>query len=98
MWAKLQGSKYLSLIDLNPGFSLCPLDKESKKYTAFQTPFGAYNYTVAPMGLVCSSAHFQRFVERKLKKYDGVLYAPTITYSVPVLENRGHKATGWQPD
>ena len=81
MWGKLQGAKWLSLLDLKSGYWLCPLAEESCKYTAFQTPFGSYMYRVVPMGLVSSAAHFQRFVERKLKKYDGVLYSPTIEYS-----------------
>ena len=77
MWAKLQGSKYISLIDLKSGYWLCPLSEESRQYTSFQCPYGQWEYTVAPMGLVCSAAHFQRFIERKLDKH-GLLYRRSI--------------------
>ena len=77
MYNKLQGSKYISLIDLKSGYWLCPLEKESQDITSFTTPFGTYKYTVCPMGLLTSAAHFQRFVERKLRNH-GLLYEPTV--------------------
>ena len=77
MWAKLQGSKYISLLDLKSGYWLCPLEKESRQYTSFTTPYGTYKYTVAPMGMLTSAAHFQRFVERKLEKHN-LLYKRVV--------------------
>jgi len=77
MYNKLQGSKYVSLIDLTSGYWLCPLEEKSRDYTSFTTPFGTYRYTVTPMGLLTSAAHFQRHIERKLRK-NGLLWEPSV--------------------
>ena len=79
MWEKLQKSKFLSCVDVKNGFWNCGLDESSKKYLAISTPFNStYVYNVLPMGYINSSAIFQRFLERKLRKHK-ILYEPTLT-------------------
>jgi len=79
MWEKLQNAKFISVCDVRHGFWNCGLDPSSKKYLAISTPFNqTYVYNVLPMGFINSSAIFQRFLERKLRKH-GLLYEPTVT-------------------
>ena len=48
------------------GFHQCPLAEDSKKYTAFVTECGLYEYNVSPMGLKTSPNHFQYMVDSVL--------------------------------
>ena len=43
---KLAGSTYLSSLDLVDGFHQCSLHESSRKYTAFVTSAGVYEYNV----------------------------------------------------
>jgi hypothetical protein len=87
MYNKLQGSKFVSIIDLTSGYWLCPLDEKSRDYTSFTTPFGTFRYTVSPMGLLTSAAHFQRHIERKLRKH-GLLWEPSVVNATQTQPNQ----------
>ena len=63
---KLAGSTYLSSLDLVDGFHQCPLHEDSRKYTAFITAAGCYEYTTSPMGLATSPNHYQFVMETVL--------------------------------
>ena len=59
---QLGNAKYFSTLDLMSGFHQIPLEKESRKYTAFSTPKGHYQFTRLPFGLNISPNSFQRMM------------------------------------
>ena len=59
---QLGRAKYFSTLDLMSGFHQIKLDKNSKKYTAFSTPTGHYQFTRMPFGLNISPNSFQRMM------------------------------------
>ena len=65
---KLGKAKYLSKLDLTKGFWQIPLSNKSKEISAFVTPFGHYNFTVMPFGMVNSSATFVRLMKMVLSQ------------------------------
>ena len=85
MWEKLKDATYISVCDMRHGFWNAPLSPDSKKYAAVNTPWGTYAYNCVPQGLVNSSAYFQRWLGRKLRKH-GVLYEPISVSTTPDSE------------
>lgn len=67
IFGRLSGSKLFSKLDLTKGFFQIPLDPESRKYTAFGTPEGLFQYTVLPFGLNNSPAVFNRMMRQVLQ-------------------------------
>lgn len=59
---QLGRAKYFSTLDLMSGFHQIPLDENSKKYTAFSTQSGHYQFTRLPFGLNISPNSFQRMM------------------------------------
>ena len=53
-------SKYFGVIDLTHGYFQAPLSKESRKYTAFRTISGTYQFTRVAMGLKGAGSYFQQ--------------------------------------
>lgn len=47
-------------LDMTNGYFQAPLDKESRKYTAFRAPSGTYEFTRVAMGLKGAGSYFQR--------------------------------------
>ena len=88
MWEQLKDAKYISVCDMRHGFFNAPLHEESQKYVGINSPWGCYAYKCVPQGLVNSSAYFQRWVTRKLRKH-GILYEPTNVSSTPASELDG---------
>ena len=62
----LGGCKVFSKLDLKDGFHLIGLTPETRKYTAFVTPFGHYEYTRLPFGWKNSPPVFQRIMVQVL--------------------------------
>lgn len=60
----LQRATVFSTIDLKNGFFHVPVEKESRKYTAFVVPDGQYEFLYAPFGLCNSPAVFQKFINQ----------------------------------
>lgn len=60
--AALGGNTYFSTMDLTSGFYNIPMAEEDKKYTAFTTPMGLYEYNRMPQGLCNSPASFMRMM------------------------------------
>lgn len=56
----LSGAMYFSHLDLSQGYYQVELEKESRKYTAFNTDRGQYQMKRLPMGLKVSPASFSR--------------------------------------
>ena len=73
MYEKLRNATYITTLDLKNGYWNAGLTEESKPLTSFSTEFGQYEYNVVPQGLVCSAAHFQKWVETKLRRH-GILF------------------------
>ncbi len=57
---KLTGAKYFSKLDANCGYWQIQLDDESAKLTAFNSPFGRYEYLRLPFGVCNAPEVFMR--------------------------------------
>ena len=66
---KLQGSQFLSSIDLKHGFFNVNLTRRSREYTAFSVDGQQYQYRKLPMGLNVSPQVFQRVMMDILADY-----------------------------
>eukprot|EP01088_Endostelium_zonatum_P003701 TRINITY_DN1489_c0_g1_i1.p1 TRINITY_DN1489_c0_g1~~TRINITY_DN1489_c0_g1_i1.p1 ORF type:complete len:1387 (-),score=354.22 TRINITY_DN1489_c0_g1_i1:3213-7373(-) len=54
------GCKYFSKVDFTSGFFQIKIDEKDRKYTAFATKRGKYQFRCLPQGFVNSSSIFQR--------------------------------------
>ena len=68
----------MAILDLTKGYYQAPLDKNSRKYTAFITPDGTYQWTRVPMGLKTSGAYFQRAIASEVLRE--LLYSACFLY------------------
>jgi len=59
-------AKYISTLDAEKGYWQVPIAELSKKYTAFRTRNGLYEYNVLPFGLKNSPATYQRIMNEVL--------------------------------
>lgn len=59
---QLGRARYFSTLDLMSGFHQIPLDKNSKKYTAFSSDKGHFEFNRLPFGLNISPNSFQRMM------------------------------------
>ena len=92
MYAKLEGAKVFSTIDLRSGYHHIALGKSSRAKTAFVTPFGKYEFLMVPFGLAQAPAYFQLLMNEVLK---GLSYAMTylddiIIFNENELEHLEH--------
>jgi hypothetical protein len=53
-------AKFFAVMDLTSGYHQAPLSEASKKFTAFVTPFGLFEWNRVPMGLKAAGSYFQR--------------------------------------
>lgn len=60
--AALGGNAFFSTMDLTSGFYNIPLHVSDRRYTAFTTPMGLYEYNRLPQGLCNSPASFMRMM------------------------------------
>jgi hypothetical protein len=66
IFERLQGSKHFCKLDLASGFLQIPLSQESRKFTAFSTENGHYQFTRMPFGLTNSPLFFQKTMNEVL--------------------------------
>jgi hypothetical protein len=59
-------AKFLTKMDLSSSFHQIALDKESRQYTSFSTPFGQFQYTRLPFGLKTSPLKFSYVMDKAL--------------------------------
>ncbi|XP_061887948.1 uncharacterized protein LOC133638923 isoform X1 [Entelurus aequoreus] len=60
--AALGGNCLFSTMDLTSGFYKMPLHEDDRKYSAFTTPMGLYEYNLLPQGLCNSPGSFMRMM------------------------------------
>ena len=70
IFSKLNGAAYFTTLDLWAGYHHIPLDKPSITKTAFNSPFGKYEYVKVPFGLAQASAYFQELMTGILKDFN----------------------------
>ena len=70
IFSKLNVVKSFSTVDLRAGYHHIPLDKSSILKTAFNSPFGKYEYIKVPFRLAQAPEYFQELVTRILKDFD----------------------------
>ena len=66
---ELQGATVFSALDLASGYYQLAVEPDSRKYTAFPTPYGLYQWCVMPMGLCNAPAIFQRAMNQILHEH-----------------------------
>ena len=69
IFSKLNGATYFTTLDLCTGYHHIPLDKSSIPKTAFNSPFGKYEYVKVPFGLAQAPAYFQELMTGILKDF-----------------------------
>ena len=67
---KLNGATYFTTLDLTAGYHHIPLDKTSILKTAYNSPFGKYEYVKVPFGLAQAPAYFQELMTGILKDFN----------------------------
>ena len=66
---KLRGAAYFSSIDLQQGYNQIRIAESDIPRSAFNTPFGHFEYTVLSFGLVNAPATFQAVMNRIFRPY-----------------------------
>ena len=70
IFSKLNGTTYFTMLDLRAGYHHILLDKPSIPKTAFNLPFGKYEYLKVPFGLAQAPAYFQELMTGILKDFN----------------------------
>jgi len=63
IFATLLGAFFFTILDANRGYHQFGLTLRSKKFTAFTTDFGLFEFKRVPFGLKTAPAHFQRAID-----------------------------------
>ena len=71
-------NQYFSLLDQTKAYHQLHMDTESRKFTAFLTPWGFYEWLHIPFGLMNAPACFRRFMESCLREYKDDFVIPCL--------------------
>ena len=69
IFSKLNGATYFTTLDLRAGYHHIPLDTPSIPKTAFNLPFGKFEYVKVSFGLAPAPAYFQELMTGILKDF-----------------------------
>ena len=69
IFSKLNRATYFTTLDLHAGYHHIPLDNSSIPKTAFNSPFGKYEYVKLPFRLAQVPAYFQELMRGLLKDF-----------------------------
>ena len=70
MFSKLNSATYFTTLDLRAGYHQIPLDKPSIPKTAFNSPFGKFEYVKVPFSLAQALVYFQELMPGILKDFN----------------------------
>ena len=92
IFSKLNGATYFSTLDRRVGYHHIPLDKPSIPKTAFNSPFGKYEYIKVPFGLAQAPTYFQEIMTGILKDFPFTIAYPDdiIIFSKTPHEHLSH--------
>ncbi len=95
LFCRLSGATYFTKVDLAKGYWQIPVREQDKEKTAFQTPFGLFQWTRMPFGLVTAPATFARMMRllrladhSALSFFDDILIA-SVEWSAHLKHVRG---------
>ena len=71
------GSKFFTTLDLAMGYHQVEVRPEDREKTAFNTPYGLFQYNVMPFGLATAPATFMRLMTIV---FSGMLYSTCLAY------------------
>ena len=90
----IRGSECFSKLDLKSGYHQILVHPDSKKYTAFSTPWGHYEWEVMPFGLADAPATFMRLINRifseDIGKFVFIYFDDFLVYSRDKMSHREH--------
>ena len=92
IFSKLNGATYFTTLDLQAGYHHIPFDKPSIPKTAFNSPFGKYEYVKVPFGLAQAPTYFQELMTDILKDFSfAIAYLDDIIiFSKTLQEHLSH--------
>ena len=91
IFAKLNGAKYFTTLDLRAGYHHIPLDHSSIPKTAFISPFGKYKYIKVPFGLAQAPTYFQELMTGILKDFHfAIAYIDNIVIFSKIPKDLSH--------
>ena len=92
IFSKLNGATNFTSLDICTGYHHIPLDKSSIPKTAFNSPFGKYEYVKVPFRLTQAPAYFQELMTGILKDFPfAIAYLDnTIIFSKTPQEHLAH--------
>ena len=89
----LAGSNIFSVLDMTSGFWQCPLSEKSRRYTAFSTSSGHWQYTVCPQGVKTGPSWFNLCVTtclREHREYAISYFDDIVIFSKSVKDHLTH--------
>ena len=91
IFSKLNRATYFTTLDLCAGYHHIPLDKSSIPKTAFNSPFGKFEYVKVPFQLAQPPAYFQELMTGILKDFPfAIAYLEDIIFSKTPQEHLSH--------